>query len=120
MKMNKALLVVEPTEDAFARFASVLKRPSKAKYKGYTIISFPSFKTLGKVITGARLELLSIIRSQKPSSIQELARMVERDFKNVHSDVKLLAEYGLIELKENGARKPAHLKALYCEFLIAA
>ncbi|OFZ46212.1 MAG: hypothetical protein A2381_11370 [Bdellovibrionales bacterium RIFOXYB1_FULL_37_110] len=85
MKMNKALLIVEPTKDAFARFASVLKHPNRAKYKGYTIISFPSFKTLGKVIIGARLELLSIIRIQKPSSIQELARMVERDFKNVHS-----------------------------------
>ena len=120
MKMNKALLVVEPTKEAFARFASVLKRPSKTKYKGYTIISFPSFEILGKVITGPRLELLSVIKNQKPNSIQELSRMVERDFKNVYTDVKILVEYGLIELKESGARKAALPIAKYSEFLIAS
>ena len=32
--------------------------------------------------------------------------MVDRDFKNVHSDVKLLSEIGLIDLKETtDARK---------------
>lgn len=120
MKMNKALLVVEPTKEAFARFASVLKHPSKTKYKSHTIISFPSFKTLGSVITGARLQLLAVIKNQKPSSIQELARMVERDFKNVYTDVKLLAEYGLIEIRVSGPRKPALPIAKYSEFLFVA
>jgi predicted transcriptional regulator len=52
------------------------------------IISFPDFETLGRVITGARLELLSAIRAHKPKSIQELARILKRDFKNVHQDVR--------------------------------
>jgi len=67
MKMSKALLVVEPTKNAFNRFASILKRPSKTKYKGYTVLSFPSFETLGKVITGTRLELLSAIKTRSQS-----------------------------------------------------
>jgi predicted transcriptional regulator len=120
MKTKKALLIVEPTAKAFSRLAEVLKSPSTTKYKGYTILSFPSYEALGRVITGARLELLSAIRTHKPSSIQELARAVKRDFKNVYQDVKLLAQYGLIDLKENGARKAAHPVALYTEFLIAA
>ncbi len=120
MKTKKALLIVESTSKAFDRFAEVLKSPSKSKYKGYIVLSFPSYEILGRVITGARLELLSAIRASKPSSIQELARVVKRDFKNVYQDVKLLAEYGLIELKENGARKAAHPIALFSEFLIAA
>ncbi len=120
MKMSKALLMVEPTKDAFERFSSFLKRPNKSMYKGYIILSFPSFETLGKVITGARLELLSAIKHQKPRSIQELARIVDRDFKNVYNDVKLLAEYGLIDLKESGPRKAAVPMAKYSEFLIAA
>jgi len=37
-------------------------------------------ETLGRVITGARLELLNSIRLKKPKSIQELARAVGRDF----------------------------------------
>ena len=120
MKMTKALLMVEPTKAAFDRFSSILKHPSKSTYKGYMILSFPSFEVLGKVITGARLELLSIIRKTRPKSIQELARLAERDFKNVYQDVKLLAQYGLIELKERGARKAATPISKYSEFLIAA
>ena len=45
---------------------------------------------------------------------------MDRDFKNVYNDVKLLVEYGLIDLKESGARKSAVPMAKYSEFLIAA
>jgi len=120
MKTKRALLIVEPTAKAFERFAEVLKKPAKSKYRGYIVLSFPSFEVLGKIITGTRLELLSAIRIHKPRSIQELARLAKRDFKNVYLDVKLLAEYGLIDLKENGARKASHPVAKFTELLIAA
>jgi predicted transcriptional regulator len=121
MKTKKALLIVEPTRKAFDRFAEALKNPSKSShYKGYVILSFPSYEILGKVITGARLELLSVIRKAKPKSIQELAKAADRDFKNVYQDVKLLAQYGLVELKEQGARKAAAPVSKFSEFLIAA
>lgn len=120
MKSKRALLIVEPTAKAFDRLAEVLKNPAKSKYKGCIVLSFPSFEVLGKIVTGARLELLSAIRIHKPRSIQELARLINRDFKNVYQDVKLLAEYGLIELKENGARKASHPIARFTELLIAA
>lgn len=120
MKNKRALLIVEPTAKSMERFVEVLKNPSKSKYKGYMILSFPSFEVLGKVITGTRLELLSAIRTHKPRSIQELARLTKRDFKNVYQDVKLLAEYGLIELKESGPRKASHPIAKFTELLIAA
>jgi predicted transcriptional regulator len=84
------------------------------------IISFPDFETLGRVITGARLQLLRTIRIEKPKSIQELARMVERDFKNVHQDVKLLAEFGLIEIVESGPRRSASPVAKFSEIVLAA
>jgi len=41
-----------------------------------------------------------LIRSEKPSSIKELAATVKRDFKNVNADVHLLARLGLLELPE--------------------
>jgi predicted transcriptional regulator len=120
MKNKKAVLVVEPTAKAFDRFKEVLKNSPKSKYKGYMILSFPSYEALGRVITGARLELLSAIRNHKPSSIQKLAKTVHRDFKNVYKDVMVLSEYGLIELKEKGPRKATLPVALYTELLIAA
>jgi predicted transcriptional regulator len=119
MKNKKVLLVVERSDKAMDRAFSVLERPTK-KYRDVTIISFPDFETLGRVITGARLELLNNIRRMKPRSIQELARLVKRDFKNVYQDVRLLAEFGLIELKDAGSRKSAAPKAKYSEIILAA
>ena len=121
MKTKKVMLTVEPTKAALNRAFSALKKPvSVKKYAGYEIISFPDCETLGRVITGARLELLSAIREHKPVSIQELARVVKRDFKNVYNDVKLLAQFGLINLVETGSRRSASPVAKFSEIVLAA
>ncbi len=119
MKRKRVLLVVEPQREAMDRAFSVLKKPSK-KYAGTMVISFPDFETLGRVITGARMEILRAIRVHKPKSIQELARLVKRDFKNVYGDVKLLAEVGLIELEERGPRSASTPRARFSELVFAA
>lgn len=119
MKGKRVLLIVEPPKVSLGRAFSVMKSRSH-KYKGMLVISFPDFESLGRVITGARLELLQAIRIHKPKSIQELAKVVERDFKNVYQDVKLLAEYGLIELKEFGPRKASKPEANFSELVLAA
>ena len=119
MKSKKVLLIVETTKQGMDRPFSAIAKPSK-KFAGMAVISFPVYETLGSVITGARIELISVIRTKKPSSIQELARFVERDYKNVYQDVKLLAQFGLIELKEQGARKSATPVAKYSELVLAA
>lgn len=118
--MTKSVrLVVEPQKHAMDRVFSTLQKPTR-KHAGKTIISFPDYETLGRVITGARLELLSAIRTHKPKSIQELARLVKRNFKNVHQDVRLLAEFGLIEIQEVGPRRAAALRAKFTEIVLAA
>ena len=119
MKTRRALLVVEPTKRSLDRAFSVLTHRSK-RFAGTAIISFPDFETLGRVITGARVQLLNCIRTQKPKSIQELARLVGRNFKNVYGDVQLLVEFGLIELRHGGPRRAAVPVARYSELILAA
>lgn len=52
------------------------------------------------------MEILKTVTRHEVKSIYELAKLVNRDFKNVYSDVKLLSEVGLLELKEtHGSRK---------------
>ncbi len=119
MKTKKVMLLVEPQKIAVNRAFSIFQKKSK-KYIGMEIISFPDFETLGKVITGARLELLSAIRAKKPKSIQELARFVERDFKNVYQDVKLLSDFGLIDLIESGPKKASSPVSKFSEIVLAA
>jgi predicted transcriptional regulator len=119
MRIKKALLVVEPGKDFLDRAFSALSRPPK-KATNVIVISFPSFEALGRVVTGARLELLRAIRLKKPGSIQELARIVKRDVKNVYQDVKLLSEIGLINLKSAGPRKAAVPQSKFTEIIFAA
>ena len=49
------------------------------------------------------MEILRAIITQKPESIYDLAKIVNRDFKNVYSDVQFLNNLGLIKLKETGS-----------------
>jgi len=119
MKGKRVLLMVEPPKSGLNRAVEVIKS-RKSDYKGMMIISFPDFESLGRVITGARIELLHAIRIHKPKSIQELAKKVDRDFKNVYQDVKLLAACGLIELKENGAKKASVPKSYFSEIVLPA
>ncbi len=61
---------------------------------------FTSLEAARKVLTPKRLELLHVIRQRRPDSVYHLARLVGRDFKNVHADVQALAAYGLVSLKK--------------------
>ena len=75
---------------------------------------------MGKVISPARLELLAAIRRMKPKSMQQLAKLVKRDFKNVYNDVQSLVEFSLVELKSKGRGKASSPTALFEELVLAA
>ncbi len=56
---------------------------------------------IGKLLTRERIRLLHAIRENKPESISELARILNRKESNVHSDLTFLKGIGLLELKES-------------------
>jgi predicted transcriptional regulator len=60
---------------------------------------FTSLEAARKVLTPKRLQLLRMIRQDRPDSVYQLARLVRRDFKNVHADLQALAVYGLVSLE---------------------
>jgi len=55
-----------------------------------------------KTLTAARWVVLGALRKEAAASIYELAKRLERDYKNVHTDVARLAELGLIERRADG------------------
>jgi predicted transcriptional regulator len=118
-KKNMCVLIVESPKESMSRAFSELKKPS-GKYKRMTVISFPDYETLGRVVTGARLELIAVARREKPQSIQELAKLVGRSFKSVYQDVKLLAECGLLVIHEGGPRKASIPVEKFREIVFAA
>ena len=70
---------------------------------------------MAKLLSPPRLQILTMIPQQKPKSIAHLARQLDRDFKNVHADVRFLADLGLIDLREEGTRKTLVPIAKYSE-----
>ena len=55
---------------------------------------------IGKILTRERIRLLHTIRKNKPESISELARMLDRKESNVHNDITFLEGIGLLEIKK--------------------
>ena len=60
--------------------------------------SFGSLEAMRKVLTPKRLELLQIIRRERPASIYALAKLTGRDLRNVQEDVAMLARLDLVRL----------------------
>ena len=67
-------------------------------------VYFTSIEAFRRAITHRRLQLLNIIKTNKPNSINELASMAQRNIKNVAGDMKLLEQIGLVEIRETKNR----------------
>lgn len=61
-------------------------------------VYFTSIEAARNLLTPNRLALLRAVRSERPGSIYELAKMVGRDLKNVQDDLRLLETYGLVRM----------------------
>ena len=60
-------------------------------------ISFESAEALSRVLTRQRHQLLRVLHVNGGLSIRALSTLLDRDYKNVYQDVKILEEAGLIE-----------------------
>jgi predicted transcriptional regulator len=68
-------------------------------------LSFPSYDDLMATLTPRVLDLIEAIRHEEPASINETARVVDRDVKNVHEELSQLAQLGIIFFAEEGQSK---------------
>ncbi len=69
-------------------------------------IVVPSLDIARRILSQERLKLLAAIEEKHPRSVYELAKLVERDRRNVAKDLDYLASIGLVKLsKEKKARK---------------
>jgi predicted transcriptional regulator len=64
-------------------------------------LTFDGLPLLLRNLTPARWALLEYLKRHGPLSINELAKRLERHYKNVHTDVARLIELGLIERCED-------------------
>lgn len=71
------------------------------------VVNFADASRLQRVLTDRRLELVRSLMDEPAESIRDLAARLGRDVRQVHDDVRLLAEYGIVRFTEDGrAKKP--------------
>jgi predicted transcriptional regulator len=62
-------------------------------------VFFTSVEAARNLLTPERIRLLALIHERKPESIYQLAKMTNRDPKNVHEDIRLLERYGILKTR---------------------
>jgi predicted transcriptional regulator len=100
--MPKTLYVrVSTREDALDRFEAAWHLASgRAVPAPLAVLSFADLPLLMKTLTPARWELLKQLKSAGLVTIFALAKKLQRDYKNVHTDVSRLIELNLVERTE--------------------
>ena len=89
-------------------------RAGKAVRTQGTELVFTSLKDMARTLTPKRLDLLRLIRRERPTSVRGLARLAGRDLKNVLADVNALETLGLVA--SEGGRKERSRRALRTDF----
>lgn len=67
-------------------------------------VSFVSVEAFRKALTPRRLELLHVVKTANPDSINQLAVLLGRNIKNVTDDVRFLNQIGLLEAEGKSNR----------------
>ena len=95
---RKIQVTVGSVTQALNRFEDAWPQAQKsAAPRAQLRLTFESLPALLKSLTPARWALLERLKREGPLSINELARRMERHYKNVHTDVIRLIDFGLIE-----------------------
>lgn len=102
---------------ALKEFADVARRVERGERLAPAVpqLRFSSINQLFSAITEKRLEMIRYVAAHRGLNTHQLARALGRDYKNVHTDVRDLCDYGLLRKNVRGT-----LSAPYDEIVIRA
>lgn len=106
MRIKRVKIGIKSLKEALGDFAKAAeaieggRKPKKSRG-----VYFENLDTFRRALTPKRLEMLHAIKESRPSSVYELAKILDRDIKNVTQDLEYLKEIGLVELKRTKDKK---------------
>jgi len=105
MKLKVLNVVISNKEQFMKGLSRALKKRGSSLDEDNTI-EFDSFETFKRIITLNKIQILMAIARLKPESINQLAKLVDREYPHVLNDCNALETYGFIRLDDvGGARK---------------
>ncbi|EMA07939.1 MULTISPECIES: HVO_A0114 family putative DNA-binding protein [Haloferax] len=106
MTENTLTVRVESNDEFFDRaLEAAAKADAGELTDDHTGVSLPDEAALARVLSEKNLELIRTTAREEPKSLRELARLVDRDIKNVSNAINDLAELGLVEFEQDGRSK---------------
>ena len=80
---------------------SIFKKKDASKKS----FDFSGISSLRQLLTNEKARILHTIKYEKPDSIYQLAKLLNRNFKSVNDDLRILERFGLITLVEEKTKK---------------
>lgn len=99
---TREITFVEEKGTFSALFKRLYGESDEYNYEGLTAVR--------NLLSNEKARLLHIIKTRAPSSLYQLAKLLNRDFKAVREDVKALSRFGFIDLVENKEGNRSRLK----------
>ena len=100
--MRKLLVEVMSDEEATKRMIRAWNEASAGKPVRTSTIAFGSMVELGALFSHKRMQLLQYVARHPGLSIRAIARALERDYKNVHTDVLELESNYVLQRGKTG------------------
>jgi predicted transcriptional regulator len=103
-------LRVAPPRDALDRFEAAWNRIAEGgRVASVRVLTLQDLPLLLRTLTPARWALVERLKKEGPLSVYQLAKRLERDYKNVHTDVAQLVRLGIVERQGDGVAVPWEL-----------
>jgi len=100
MKVKEIRIVVRPFEEDFDEVVDTFNKIERGEDVKDEKIVVESLDVLRKALTPERLRIIHVIKTKKPESIYELAKILGRDRASVTRDLEYLKLLGLIEFED--------------------
>ncbi len=113
IKIKKINVVIEDLDRFFDKSKKEFKKLEEGKLKRSIDVLSLSEDEYRNLFSKKRLDIIKALRHKKFISIYELAKELNRAYKNVYDDVNLLLELGIIEKTED---KKTHKDNYYVDF----
>ena len=107
MTEEKTLEVrIQPTEELREEALEKVRKLEKGEeVEDMRVLNLSTERELSRLMSEKNLELLHAIAENEPSSMRELAKIVERDYREVHRNLEELENLNVVEFIEEGKSK---------------
>ena len=113
VKIKKINVIIEDLDRFFDKAKKEFNKLEKGKLRKSIDVLSLSEDEYRNLFSKKRLAIIKALRHKKFVSIYELAKQLDRPYKNVYDDINLLLELDIIEKKED---KKTHRNNYFVEF----